>query len=195
MARAKSEKLAFIYTLRFIHKTVSNKQRQTTVMNNKIEFKEKQKFTQWWIWLILIGLGAIAVYGFIQQIVFGVEFGNKPMSNVGIIIFTLFVFGFIYFNWYMTLITEITNGGIKMRFVPFVKKEIQWSELKSAKIVDYGFVGYGIRLGSKYGTVYNMNGKKGLAIELNNGKKFVIGTQKEMELKNVVGKMPVANNV
>ena len=129
-------------------------------MNNKIEFKEKQKFTQWWIWLILIGLGAIAVYGFIQQIVFGVEFGNKPMSNVGIIIFTLFVFGFIYFNWYMTLITEITNGGIKMRFVPFVKKEIQWSELKSAKIVDYGFVGYGIRLGSKYGTVYNMNGKK-----------------------------------
>ena len=164
-------------------------------MNNKIEFKEKQKFTQWWIWLILIGLGAIAVYGFIQQIVFGVEFGNKPMSNVGIIIFTLFVFGFIYFNWYITLITEITNGGIKMRFVPFVKKEIQWSELKSAKIVDYGFVGYGIRLGSKYGTVYNMNGNKGLAIELNNGKKFVIGTQKEMELKNVVEKMPVANNV
>ena len=164
-------------------------------MNNKIEFKEKQKFTQWWIWLILIGLGAIAVYGFIQQIVFGVEFGNKPMSNVGIIIFTLFVFGFIYFNWYITLITEITNGGIKMRFVPFVKKEIQWSELKSAKIVDYGFVGYGIRIGSKYGTVYNMNGNKGLAIELNNGKKFVIGTQKEMELKNVVEKMPVANNV
>ena len=164
-------------------------------MNNKIEFKEKQKFTRWWIWLILIGLGAIAVYGFIQQIVFGVEFGNKPMSNVGIIIFTLFVFGFIYFNWYMTLITEITNGGIKMRFIPFVKKEIQWSELKSAKIVDYGFVGYGIRLGSKYGTVYNMNGNKGLAIELNNGKKFVIGTQKEMELKNVVEKMPVANNV
>jgi hypothetical protein len=164
-------------------------------MNIKIEFKEKQKFTQWWIWLILIGLGAIAVYGFIQQIVFGVEFGNKPMSNVGIIIFTLFVFGFIYFNWYMTLITEITNGGIKMRFIPFVKKEIQWSELKSVKIVNYGFVGYGIRLGSKYGTVYNMSGNKGLAIELNNGKKFVIGTQKEMELKNVVEKMPVANNV
>jgi len=191
-----NRKLVFQNPLLFLYETaVSNKQRQTTVMNNKIEFKEKQKFTQWWIWLILIGLGAIAVYGFIQQIVFGVEFGNKPMSNVGIIIFTLFVFGFIYFNWYMTLITEITNGGIKMRFVPFVKKEIQWSELKSAKIVDYGFVGYGIRLGSKYGTVYNMNGKKGLAIELNNGKKFVIGTQKEMELKNVVGKMPVANNV
>jgi hypothetical protein len=152
----------------------------------KIEFKEQQKFTQWWIWLLLIGLGAIAVYGIIQQFLFGIDFGDKPMSNIGLIIFTLFVFGFIYFNWYMTLITEITDEGIKVRFVPFVKKEIKWNELKSAKIVNYGFVGYGIRLGSKYGTVYNMSGDKGLALELNNGKKFVIGTQKELELKKVV---------
>ena len=115
------------------------------------------------------------------------------MSNIGMIIYTFFVFGFMYFNWYMTLITEITNEGIKMRFIPFVKKEINWNDLKSVKIVSYGFVGYGIRLGSKYGTIYNMNGNKGLAIELSNGKKFVIGTQKEMELKNVIGKMPVAN--
>lgn len=154
----------------------------------KIEFKEKQKITQWWIWLLLIGLGAIAVYVIIQQVLFGIDFGDKPMSNIGLIIFTLFVFGFIYFNWYMTLITEITNEGIKVRFVPFVKKEIKWNELKSAKIVNYGFVGYGIRLGSKYGTIYNMSGDKGLALELNNGKKFVIGTQKEVELKKVVEK-------
>jgi hypothetical protein len=154
----------------------------------EIKFKEQQKFTQWWIWLLLIGLGAIAVYGFIQQVLFGVDFGDKPFSNIGLIIFTLFVFGFMYFNWYMTLITEITNEGIKVTFVPFVKKEIKWNDLKSAKIVNYGFVGYGIRLGSKYGTVYNMNGNKGLAVELNNGKKFVIGTQKELELKKVVEK-------
>ena len=159
----------------------------------KIEFKERQKFTKWWIWLILIGLGAIAVYGVIQQILLDIDFGNEPMSNIGMIIFTFFVFGFMYFNWYMTLITEITNEGIKMRFIPFVKKEINWNDLKSVKIVNYGFVGYGIRLRSKYGIIYNMNGNKGLAIELSNGKKFVIGTQKEMELKNVIGKMPVAN--
>ena len=108
----------------------------------KIEFKESQKFTQWWIWLILIGLGVIAIYGVFQQILLDIDFGNKPMPNIGIIIFTLFVFGFIYFNWYMTLITEVTNEGIKMRFVPFVKKEMNWNEVKSIKIVNYGFVGY-----------------------------------------------------
>lgn len=161
---------------------------------NKIRFTEKQKFTQWWIWIILIGLGAIAVYGVFQQIVLGEQFGNKPMSDNGTIIFAFFVFGFIYFNWFLTLITEINNDGIKMQFVPFIKKEIKWEEIKSVKVVNYGFVGYGIRLGSKYGTVYNINGNKGLAIALKNGKKFVIGTQKETPLSEVVKNMPITRN-
>ena len=158
----------------------------------KIQFSEKQKFTQWWFWLILIGLGTIAVYGVIKQLFLGEQFESKPMSNSGIIIFALCVFGFIYFIR-LTLITKINEDGIKMYFVPFVKKSIKWSELESVKIVNYGFVGYGVRLGSKYGTVYNINGNKGLAIELKNRKKFVIGTQKETELKNRVEKMLVAN--
>jgi hypothetical protein len=160
-----------------------------------IKFKEKQKFTQWWIWLILIGLSIIPIYGIYEQLIKGNPVGNKPVSDTGMIILSIFIFGFIYFNWYMTLVTEINDNGIKMRFVPFLKKNIKWNELKSMKIVNYGFVGYGIRLGSKYGTVYNINGNKGLAIELKNGKKFVIGTQNETELNSTLKKMPVANTV
>lgn len=159
----------------------------------KIHFKEKQKFTQWWIWLILIGLGSFAAFGVVQQLFFGIEFGSKPMSNIGIVIFAIGIFGFIYFFWYMTLITKINENGIEIQFLPFVKKEVKWNELKSAKIVNYGFVGYGIRLGSQYGTIYNINGNKGLAIELSHGKKFVIGTQKEAELKDIIEKMSVSN--
>ena len=45
--------------------------------------------------------------------------------------------------------------------------------------VHYGFVGgWGIRFFTAYGTVYNMRGTKGLAINLEKGKKFLIGTQK-----------------
>ncbi len=160
-----------------------------------IKFKEKQKFTQWWIWMILIGLSIIPIYGIYEQLIKGNPVGNKPVSDAGMIILSIFIFGFIYFNWYITLITEINDNGIKMRFVPFLKKNIKWNELKSMKIVNYGFVGYGIRLGSKYGTVYNINGNKGLAIELKNGKKFVIGTQNETKLNSTLKKMPVANNV
>ena len=133
----------------------------------KINFEEKQKFNQCWLWFILIGLAVIAIYGVVQQIFFEVEFGSKPMSDIGIIIFATGVFGFVYFFRYMTLITNINEDGIKMQFVPFVKKEIKWDEQKSVKIVSYGFVGYGIRLGSKYGTIYNINGNTGFEIELN----------------------------
>lgn len=90
------------------------------------------------------------------------------------------------------MITKINQNGIEIQFLPFVKKEVKWNELKSAKIVNYGFVGYGIRLGSQYGTIYNINGNKGLAIELSHGKKFVIGTQKEAELKDIIEKMSVS---
>jgi hypothetical protein len=60
--------------------------------------------------------------------------------------------------------------------------------LKSIKIVRYEFVGYGIRIGSKYGTVYNTKGDIGLAIETRSGQKFVIGTQKQEELQNIIQK-------
>ncbi|MCO4822597.1 MAG: hypothetical protein KC469_11050 [Flavobacteriaceae bacterium] len=76
-----------------------------------------------------------------------------------------------------------------MDFFPFVKKRVHWKEIKSAEIVNYGFVGgWGIRLWTKYGTVYNTKGNTGLAVVLLNGKKFLIGTQKASELNKLVKK-------
>lgn len=57
-----------------------------------------------------------------------------------------------------------------MNFSPFLKKSVKWKEIKTVKIVKHDFMGYGIRLGSEYGTVYNTKGNKGLAIELKTGK-------------------------
>ena len=53
------------------------------------EFKEKQKFTQWWLWLFLIGFGLFQVYGLFKQLIIGEDFGDKPMSDIGLIIFTI----------------------------------------------------------------------------------------------------------
>jgi hypothetical protein len=86
----------------------------------------------------------------------------------------------------MRLKTEIDQNEIRMSFFPFVKKRVSWSEVESAEIVNYGFVGgWGIRLWTEFGTVYNTKGNKGLAIELFNGEKFLIGTQKENELDKI----------
>lgn len=150
-------------------------------------FKEKQRFTQWWLWLILIPIVILPVVGIVQQLILGEEFGDNPMSDLGLILFAVFVFALLGLFLMMRLKTEIDQTEIRMSFIPFVKKRIKWSEIKKAEVLNYGFVGgWGIRLSFKYGTVYNIRGNKGLAIELRNGKRFVIGTQREEELKKIV---------
>lgn len=149
-------------------------------------FKEVQKFSQWWLWLIMISLVIIPVFGIYKQFILGEEFGDNPMSDLGLIIFSLFIFGIIVLFWFMSLKTEIDKMGIRVTFLPLVRKNIKWADVKSAKIITYKFVGYGLRLSANYGTVYNVSGNKGLSLELFNGKKYLIGTQKEMELQSVL---------
>ena len=150
-------------------------------------FKEEQRFTQWWLWLILIAIALIPVYGVIKVVIGGEPFGNNPSSNFGLIFLLIFMAAFLGLFYMMKLSTEIDDESIKMNFYPFTKKEIKWTEIESAEVVNYGFVGgWGIRLGTKYGTVYNTSGKIGLAIILKNKEKFCIGTIKESELKALI---------
>ncbi len=155
----------------------------------KIEFKEVQKFTQWWLWLILIPIGFLPIIGIHKQIILGEPFGDNPMSDFGLVIFAIFIFSLLGLFILMKLKTTIDTDKIEMSFFPFVKKTSKWTEVKKAEVVNYGFVGgWGIRLWTKYGTAYNIRGNKGLAIELLNGKKYLIGTQKETEMNEIVKK-------
>ena len=45
----------------------------------KIDFQEEQKFTQWWLWVILILTGIFPIFGMYKQFVLGESFGNKPL--------------------------------------------------------------------------------------------------------------------
>jgi hypothetical protein len=154
---------------------------------NQVEFVETQRFTQWWLWLFLLALGLFPIYLIYKQLIMGIPVGQKPMPDFGVIIFSLFIYAITFLFAAFKLSTEVTDKEIKIRFFPFVTKSFSWEDITSAKIVNYGFVGgWGIRLGSKYGTVYNMKGKMGMAFETKNGKKFCLGTQKESELKKIL---------
>ena len=86
-----------------------------------------------------------------------------------------------------SLKSELDAEGIHLNFRPFTKKYFAWSDVQSAEIVNYGFVGgWGIRIGTKYGTVYNTQGKEGLWLTLKNGKKVVIGTQRKAAMQAAV---------
>jgi hypothetical protein len=125
----------------------------------KMIFKEKQKFDQWWLCLLLLGVGLILLYGGYQQLILGEAFGTNPATDTEIIFivggYTLFLLFFLLIR----LETEIDEKGIELKFFPFPKKKISWGEIKTAEVINYGFVGgWGIRLGTKYGTAYNTKG-------------------------------------
>lgn len=134
-------------------------------------FKETQRFSQWWLWLLLLGTGVLLFYA---------------QANLGPIIIIALSILFLM----MRLETKVDDGGIFYRFFPFVNKKYSWKDIASAQVVDYGFVGgWGIRLFTSYGTIYNIKGSKGLAVELRNGQKFCLGTQRPEELQTFINKI------
>ncbi len=146
-------------------------------------FIEKQKFTQWWLWLPFGGLAIFAICAIVQQLVLKRTVGDNPMTDGGIIGFTLFVIGITYFIYSIELRTRIDENGIHLHFYPFFKSSYLWTSIMKVDFILYGFVGFGIRIVGRHGTVYNIKGNRGMAIQLKDGSKFLIGTQESEKIK------------
>ncbi|MGO4919145.1 hypothetical protein [Maribacter spongiicola] len=169
-------------------------------MKEKIRFKETQKFTQWWLWLIILAPVIIAAFNIVGSIlyVFGGytpdDSGNASISWIsGRISMVQFIFVVIYiltilFLAFSKLKIVISNNELRINHLLFFKKVIRLSDVVDYRITDYDFVGYGIRKTKKYGTVYNVKGKDGLAITLNNGNKYLIGSQKATQFLKSLSK-------
>ncbi len=158
-----------------------------TGQSKDVLYKESQRFTQWWVWLFLLGISALPVYGIIQQLVFKEPWGDNPMPDWGLILFALGTAAMVYFIYAIHLKTWIHPDGVRVSFPPFFRnKHFPFKDMVSAQVVTYGFVGYGLRISLKYGTVYNIKGNKGLAIVMKNGKKFMIGTQHPVQVAEIV---------
>ena len=156
------------------------------------KFTETQRFTQWWLWVILIGVLLIPIYGMYKQMFLGEPFGDNPTSNIGLIVFFVTILGLVIGFRLIKLHTTVDAKGISFDFLPFSSKEILWSEVLTAEVIDYGCVGgYGVRLFTDYGTVYNIKGRIGLHVVLKSGDEFCLGTQKPDELKMLLNKLTI----
>jgi hypothetical protein len=150
-------------------------------------FKEQQRFTQWWIWLPLISLLLLFIYGAIQQLFFGIPYGDKPMSNLGIILFSLFFFLFVLFFRLLTLKVNIDEKGISYKFSPLHRSDtfIDWKNILTVSIITFKPIldvgGWGIKHGS-----YTVKGNIGIKLSLKNGEQVIIGTQKKAEATQIL---------
>ena len=152
-----------------------------------VSFNEEQKMDQWWLRVLMLGSAAVMAWA-----VYATWGENELYENIGMAVgfWASMILGFLVFAmvWFWKLTTRIDNYGINVK-CPFVNKKVTWDEIESLELLDYGFIGgWGIRISTKYGTAYNTSGSKGMAVTLKNKKKFLVGTQREEELKRIVEK-------
>lgn len=151
-------------------------------------FTEKQKITQWWLWAMLLVITGFAIYAMVLQIFLDKPVGNNPTSDWALILIFIFMLVMLGFMRYITLHTKIDEAGIHIKFIPFFSKSYHWDDIESIETTSYRFVGYGIRMFTKYGTVYNVKGNKGFAFTLKSGKKYLIGTQEPEKVQQLIEK-------
>lgn len=162
-----------------------------------ISFHEVQKFRQRLLWLMLLLLDALSLiifgYGMFKQLILGIAWGNRPMSDSALVIvglLTILLLAVLTYIFYTTkLITEVRSDGISIRFYPLTHKLILYDNIKRCETRKYNPVreygGWGIRYGRK-GKAYNISGNLGVQLELTNGKFLLIGSQKPEELVQAI---------
>jgi hypothetical protein len=155
-------------------------------------FREVQRVRQFWVWLIIVLLAGLCWYGFVEQIVMQRAFGTRPAPDIVLIIFWLVLgIAFPSFLPFTKLSTEVRDDGIYIQLFPlhWSPRRIDFAKLKSYEVRTYRpireYGGWGIRK-RRQGTAYNMTGNQGVQLELTNGDRVLIGSQKPDELLRAI---------
>ncbi len=165
------------------------------MIENEKLFSETQRFKQWWLWILLLGIDGLMLYGVYSQVINGQQFGDKPEGNAELLIGAGISLLVTIFVLSIRLETLVKEDGIYVRFFPIQLsfRFFPWRSLtechvrKYNPIAEYG--GWGLRLGLfGKGTAYNISGNEGLQLEFTDRKKLLIGTHKPAELQEVINK-------
>ena len=147
-----------------------------------ILFGERQKFNQWWLWVILLGSLAITIVSVYPLLITDKAWVGW-LSIGGLLVITALAAG-------ITVRTEITAAYIRVSCTSYFSRTIDWEDIAEAYVRKYNplgeYGGWGYRLSPKHGTAYNVMGDQGLQLVLKNGRRILIGTQKAMDLIEVL---------
>ena len=157
-------------------------------------FSEIQRFDQWWLYILKFLLLGFLGYACYNWFILKENVGNVTANNLTgqlLLITTVILVNLLFLL--LKLETSIDERGISYRFYPFQRttKLISWDAMHKCStrrykpIMEYGGWGFRIGLGGK---ALNVKGNRGVQIELKNGKRLLIGTQKTNEAQQVIQK-------
>src|SRR5579859_5839256 len=149
-------------------------------------FCERQSFRQRRIRILLaIPPGAMFML-LIWQVILGHRWGARPMSNAGVMGWTVFLW-LVYFRLVtVRLVSRVGPSEVSVGMRGLCRERyIPLKEIKSAKVVTYDaardYGGYGIRT-TRRGKAYIAGGKRGVRLELLKGGAVLIGSARPEEL-------------
>ena len=146
----------------------------------KYLFEENQRFTQWWLWVILLSFPIISLG----------PFDENPINLYYVLIGTGIPLLFYTFQ----LRIKVNSEGLHYQFFPFHFKShtIKTEDIEKFKAMEYSplkeYGGWGIRYGFK-GKAYNISGNKGVKIHLSNGRNILFGSLKYKDLEKALKKI------
>lgn len=169
-------------------------------MTDTVRFDEKQQFRSKWLWLLLLIAAAPAWVIFVVQVIGGRPIGSEPAPDWALWIFFLLIgVGLLGLFWWMRLEVTVTDAHLRIRFRPFRAKVIPHDQIAGAEAVTYSplgeFGGWGLRYRPGFGWAYNISGKQGVIVTLEDGRTMLIGSQRHEELAHaleVASDKPVA---
>jgi hypothetical protein len=164
-----------------------------------VSFREEQRFTQRWLWALVIAASLMMVgvfgYAIYQQLVLGEPWGDNPMSDTQLFIlgpiFMLFGIALLLLFKLTRLITEVRYDGLYVRYIPFHIRfrRYRFDEIESFEAIEYrplrDYGGWGIKRGLK-GWAYNVSGNRGVMLTFRSGKRLMIGSQRAEELEAAI---------
>lgn len=165
----------------------------------KALFEEKQKFTQWWLWLI-VGSATLVVLvifleGVYKQLIVGEPWGEHPLSDdalitLSILAVTAMVLTLIaFFNTVLEIVVD--RGSIKYRYFPLIRqwKRIEREEIQNFEARTFYLSGYGVKRDLRGNRSITIKGHRAVALTMQNGKTLMLGTQQPEEFLSALRKM------
>jgi len=167
----------------------------------KLLFKEEQEFGKRWLWLLMLLAVPAAAIPFFRGIYFLTAEnppGDNPMNTEGLVIsgVTVLVMVLIFVLLFRTkLKTKITADKLSVCFPPLIRKwkDIDPSQIENYELREYHpkreYGGRGIKRRLRKGSAWTVAGRIGLQLYMKNGKRFLIGTQKQQALEHAMQKL------
>jgi hypothetical protein len=150
------------------------------------QFHEAQALRQWHGRIILALPPAALLFIAVRQLAFHHPWGNPPMSDGSVIFLTILLVGVYIRLITIRLVTELRSGGLSIGLRGlWRRRRVPLQSIRSATAVQYDAVGeyggYGVRSGPR-GLAYIANGNRAVQLELKDGRKLLIGSQRPEEL-------------